>query len=586
MKFQVSTLAALGFLSAVKATTKDSVSKENGLNENQGSSGLSTDGSQDSFVPRRILRTRRDDEGAHVGRILKNPESHTNERRNAADHVLNDLGEDLGILNEALSESRHLQDAIVPAPIAPIDCETYCSGERPIIGSNNGTKFFQTFVDEYFDGSSPYNGPISCWDTSGVTDMTYAFNNRESFILDSPRTQFNKDLSCWDTSNVTSMSRMFRKSSSFNSPIDSWDISSVTNTFEMFKDAVSFNQCLSTWPGKAQASILNGDTFTGSGCPNQSTDFDPKLGPWCQGEDICTPNPKFFKWDPSVDCNAYCNQFGLRPVVEEDLEGVPELGFVGGKGVTNGFQGRVYAFLTGRSDYNVPMNCWDTSKITNMASAFYVDNCNYMSRYAGLRNICTFKRPLGCWNVSAVTDMSEMFQYRSSLDQCLLDWKLQNPVAVAGDRSVEQFTEFPFCGSEACSDSRKFRRGKSKLNCKKFLRKGDLKKKCNQRYKGKKVFDFCAESCAQVDLGECASNRVKDCKAVDDETFSNFKQNCDEYTKKNPKWRCKRSFRPRGPDGKFDNSLPKKPVYEACPKSCGARAGMGECTRKFPSVFN
>ena len=70
---------------------------------------------------------------------------------------------------------------------------------------------------------------------------------------------FDGDLSSWDTSKVTDMRSMFKGASSFNSDIGSWDVSSVENYWEeytqeyinvmeaMFKDATSFNQDLSSW---------------------------------------------------------------------------------------------------------------------------------------------------------------------------------------------------------------------------------------------------------------------------------------------------------------------------------------------------
>jgi len=38
---------------------------------------------------------------------------------------------------------------------------------------------------------------------------------------------FNGDISSWDVSNVTDMAYMFRNASSFNQDIGSWDVSSI-----------------------------------------------------------------------------------------------------------------------------------------------------------------------------------------------------------------------------------------------------------------------------------------------------------------------------------------------------------------------
>jgi surface protein len=58
---------------------------------------------------------------------------------------------------------------------------------------------------------------------------------------------FNRPISTWDTSNVTDMSWMFDHASSFNQPIGSWNTSNVTDMSGMFYYASSFNQDLSGW---------------------------------------------------------------------------------------------------------------------------------------------------------------------------------------------------------------------------------------------------------------------------------------------------------------------------------------------------
>ena len=48
--------------------------------------------------------------------------------------------------------------------------------------------------------------------------------------------QFNGDISNWDVSNVTDMTWMFRDSQ-FNGDISKWDVSNVTQMFEMFNNS-------------------------------------------------------------------------------------------------------------------------------------------------------------------------------------------------------------------------------------------------------------------------------------------------------------------------------------------------------------
>ena len=70
-----------------------------------------------------------------------------------------------------------------------------------------------------------FNGNISKWDVSNVTNMERMFYGCKSF---------NQDISNWNVSNVTNMSRMFFKCTNFNQDISKWDVSNVTDMSSMF----------------------------------------------------------------------------------------------------------------------------------------------------------------------------------------------------------------------------------------------------------------------------------------------------------------------------------------------------------------
>ena len=81
-----------------------------------------------------------------------------------------------------------------------------------------------------------FNGNISEWDVSNVTDMHEMFWKSE----------FNGDLSKWDVSNVENMCGMFDKSNFNNNSICFWDVVKVQTMYEMFYNS-NFNQDISKW---------------------------------------------------------------------------------------------------------------------------------------------------------------------------------------------------------------------------------------------------------------------------------------------------------------------------------------------------
>ena len=93
-------------------------------------------------------------------------------------------------------------------------------------------------------GLSTFNGDITRWDTSSVTNMLRMFINAFSF---------NQDIGSWNTGKVRNMERMFRSASAFNQDIGSWDTAHVTDMEAMFGDASAINHDISSWTGPAAA---------------------------------------------------------------------------------------------------------------------------------------------------------------------------------------------------------------------------------------------------------------------------------------------------------------------------------------------
>ena len=72
-----------------------------------------------------------------------------------------------------------------------------------------------------------FNGDISNWNVSNVTDMRWMFYMCESF---------NQDISNWNVSNVTDMNYMFGGCKKFNQDISKWDVSKVKSHYFIFSD--------------------------------------------------------------------------------------------------------------------------------------------------------------------------------------------------------------------------------------------------------------------------------------------------------------------------------------------------------------
>ena len=103
-------------------------------------------------------------------------------------------------------------------------------------------------IDEQMKSHNPDYSKII---TTNITDMSNLFYTYFSNIgeYDLHR-NFNGDISMWDVSNVTNMHSMFEGCESFNQDISDWDVSNVENMSRMFVRCMHFNQDISKWAQK------------------------------------------------------------------------------------------------------------------------------------------------------------------------------------------------------------------------------------------------------------------------------------------------------------------------------------------------
>lgn len=101
------------------------------------------------------------------------------------------------------------------------------------------TKKLKNAIQQYVVlGRTSYYPPISQWDTSLITDMSYLFENCY---------EFNGDISEWNVANVTDMRYMFKNCLLFNCNLSKWDVRNVRHMTGMFSSCISFHNDISQW---------------------------------------------------------------------------------------------------------------------------------------------------------------------------------------------------------------------------------------------------------------------------------------------------------------------------------------------------
>ena len=109
----------------------------------------------------------------------------------------------------------------------------YLNTQVSIIKPNN-IEELKIIIDYY---SNNYHEDSLNWlDVSEITDMSFLFYKNE---------KFNGDISKWDVSNVTNMAGMFAESK-FNGDISKWNVSKVKSMAGMFAES-KFSQDISNW---------------------------------------------------------------------------------------------------------------------------------------------------------------------------------------------------------------------------------------------------------------------------------------------------------------------------------------------------
>jgi surface protein len=209
------------------------------------------------------------------------------------------------------------------------------------------TAISSTSLNNMFQDTTNFNGPLNGWDVSGVQTFNEVFRGA---------TSFNQPLNNWDVSSATSMNGMFRSATSFNQPLNNWDVSLVTDMSEMFSEASSFNQDISSWNVSLVTDMSEMFSVASS--------FNQPLDSWDVGEVLSMYN-MFFS---AVAFNQPLNNWDVSKVT--NMEAMFNIALA----------------------FNQPLDNWDVSSVTSMRGMFY-------------GTLMTFNQNIGGWDVSNVTNL-------------------------------------------------------------------------------------------------------------------------------------------------------------------------------------
>ena len=338
-------------------------------------------------------------------------------------------------------------------------------------------------------------GAMPDWDVSQVTDMSYAFLNKNTFNADisawdvssvysmrdmfAGASSFNQNISSWDVSNVSDTAGMFNRASSFNQDIGSWDVSSVSNMLYMFFAAASFNQDIGSWDVSNVTSMLY--MFFGASSFNQdigywdvssvanmegmfynAASFNQDISNWCVTNIGSEPSDFSFDSPLSESNTPVWGSCPKTPITDANFQEAintclttnpvdgmcsdSRYGEMPDWDVSNVTYMRDAFAL--KENFNSDISSWDVSKVYTMQGMFYnafkfnqnisgwnvsnVTNMNGMFLIVPSSSSSSeFNQDISSWDVSNVTDMGIMFWRASSFNGNIGSWDVSNVTSMS-----------------------------------------------------------------------------------------------------------------------------------------------------------
>jgi surface protein len=313
---------------------------------------------------------------------------------------------------DSLAAFVNKEDPVEPGVVlTQIDNTTIEAALTAWLANNTAAEFTDT-------ANTPYYGPITNWDTSGVTSMNGLFDADFNF------SGFNEDISGWDVSNVTDMGAMFWSQGDFNQDLSGWDVSNVTSFESMFYYATAFDSDISGWDTSSANDM--------AGMFSYASDFNRDLSKW----DVSKVTNMGYMFSGASSFSSYLNSWNVGNVTNmswmfSSTSFDPSLSRWEVGDVTD----MSYMFRNCSAFTGDGLHKWDTSEVTDMSGMFSDtalfnanirnwDVSSVTNMYRMFREASMFNQDLSSWDVSNVTDMAAMFYEASAFSQDISAWNV------------------------------------------------------------------------------------------------------------------------------------------------------------------
>lgn len=303
-------------------------------------------------------------------------------------------------------------------------------------------KGFDTYsLQSSFNNLLGFDGDVSGLVVPGVRNMFGTFAGCQSFT--------GKGVETWDTSTCPTFASLFQGATSFNAGVGHFTFGVPCNLASMFFGADSFNQSLSDWDVKNVTStnrlVKGADVYNNGG--QAWTDAHWKTNANFGEMFMSTPfNQDVSKWILPTSSDVP-QGFSMQSTFRSTPFNRPVDTHTGDDGTVYWDMSsctNINSMFSSATDFNQPVNSWNTGNVTNMDAVFYAGNGTHsfnqplsnwdtskVTTMINMLRACrSFNHPLvtdgNKWDVSKVLTMEAMFYLCKSFDQDLSSWDVSS----------------------------------------------------------------------------------------------------------------------------------------------------------------